>query len=423
MKTRAPYRLCALLQTPDIMQRAILLAALAAVFTTDLPAQRLGPPVPRPPLDAGADTNDATAYYDYGVQQFDRTPEKAAAAFYWAARLNPAWGEPLYARRAALLMVQPRFLRLVMEGDRRTMASDENRRLDSLQFRALMLSPFLFRRLDRRMFAAYVRSWYIEANGTPPADLDYQIDQYLREAPDGMRAWAAYSDGNFPVALRAYARALESAKDKAAVRLDRGRIFAMQNRVDSANHEFKLAIMEMQKRDQKDLVIFYNSKALAEYSSAVLLEGADSAASAREAYGRALQEDLAYYPAHLRLGLLALGIKDTTTAMSELALASQLAPDEPYIRYTNGYVLAASGHLTEAVTELQKAVELEPFFALPYLRLAQINEHLANGPAAAAAYSQFLAKTRALDPQRAFATEHLTDIREIMAAAAAAAKP
>ena len=28
----------------------------------------------------------------------------AAAAFYWAARINPGWGEPLYARRAALIM-------------------------------------------------------------------------------------------------------------------------------------------------------------------------------------------------------------------------------------------------------------------------------------------------------------------------------
>lgn len=405
------------------MQRAILLAALAAVFSTELPAQRLGPPAPRPQLEAGADTNDANAYYDYGLVEFDRDPEKASAAFYWAARLNPAWGEPIYARRAALLMMDPRLLRWTMEGDRRALTSDETRKLDSLQFRALMLSPFLYRRLDKRMFATYVRNLFKDGSGSPPADIDFQIEQYLRNAPDAMRAWAAYSDGNFPIALSSYARALVSAKDKASVRLDRGRIFAMQNQVDSANKEFKLAITEMQKRDQKDLVVFYNSKALAEYSTAVLLEGADSVAGAREAYGRALQEDLAYFPAHLRLGLLALGTKDTTTAMSELALASQLAPGEPYIRYINGYVLAASGHVAEAAAELQKSVELEPFYALPYLRLAQINEHLGKGAAAADAYAQFLAKSKASDPQRAVATEHLTDIREIMAATSAAAKP
>lgn len=410
------------------MTRAIILVALAALLSTDLPAQRLGPPAPRPRLEAGADTNDANAYYQYGLQQFDRDPAQASAAFYWAARLNPGWGEPLYARRAAILMMQPRFLRQVMEGDRRTLASDENHRLDSLQFRALMLSPFLYRQLDRRMFVAYIRNYYTERNGAAPVDLDYQIDQFLREAPDGMRAWAAYSDGNFPVALVSYQRALSSAKDKASIHLDRGRIFAMQNQVDSATNEFKLSISEMQYKDKKDLVIFYNSKALAEYSTAVLLEGKDNFSGAKEAYGRALQEDLSYYPAHLRLGLLALGLKDTTTAMSELALASQLAPEEPYVRYTNGYVLAASGHLAEAGGELRKAVDLEPNYALSYLRLAQINEHLAKGKEAAEAYSQFLAKSTAGDPQRAYATEHLQDIREILAAAAAgngsgAAKP
>lgn len=407
------------------MSRVLLVVALAVVFTTELPAQRLGAPAPRPRLEAGADTNDANAYYQYGLQTFDRDAASASAAFYWAARLNPGWGEPLYARRAALLMMQPRFMRQVIEGDRRTLASRESRRLDSLQFRALMLSPFLTRRLDRRMFVAYVRNYYTETAGGAPADLNYQIDQFLREAPDAMRAWVAYSDGNFPVALISYQRALTTSRDKAAIHLDRGRIFAMQNQVDSANNEFKLSIGEMQEKDTKDLVIFYNSKALAEYSTAVLLEGSENFLGAREAYGRALQEDLAYYPAHVRLGLLALGQKDTTTAMSELALASQLAPDEPYVRYTNGYVLAACGHLAEAAGELKKAVELEPYYALPYLRLGQVNEHLEKGPEAVRAYSKFLEVAAAQDAQRAYASEHVKDIQELLAAAATAgaAKP
>lgn len=83
------------------MSRVLLVVALAVVFTTELPAQRLGAPAPRPRLEAGADTNDANAYYQYGLQTFDRDAASASAAFYWAARLNPGWGEPLYARRAA----------------------------------------------------------------------------------------------------------------------------------------------------------------------------------------------------------------------------------------------------------------------------------------------------------------------------------
>jgi tetratricopeptide (TPR) repeat protein len=190
----------------------------------------------------------------------------------------------------------------------------------------------------------------------------------------------------------------------------------MQGQVQRATEEFGRALEEMRKKDQKDLVVFYNSKALAEYSIGVLLEGADSTKGAREAYGRALQEDLAYYPAHMRLGLLSLGLKDTTTAMSELALASQIAPAEPHIRYVNGYVLAACGHYAEAAVELTKAVELEPFYALPYLRLALVNEQLDKGKEALDAYLKFISLAAASDPQRQLAIEHANDIKEILGA-------
>lgn len=399
------------------MRRTFLVVALTAAVSTPLLAQRLGPAAPRPRLDASADTNDAKAYYDFGIEQFERDPREAAAAFYWAARINPQWGEPLYARRAALIMTDQRLLQRVMEDNRRTLESDEVRRLDSLQFRALMLSPFLYRKLDRRMFVAYIRNTVTGGNrGDQSPELDFAINVYIQRADEGMRGWLAYSDGDFASALTHYTRALSSSKNKASVRLDRARIFSMRSQVDSATAEFNLALAELRKKDEKDLVTFYNSKALAEYSIAVLLEGNDNAAGAREAYGRALQEDLSYYPAHLRLGLLALGAKDTTSAMSELALASQLAPGEPHVRYTNGYVLAACGHFDEAAVELQKAVELEPYYALPYLRLGQVNEQRAKAREAGTAYTNFLQRASVGDPQRKYAEEHLSEIKEFLAA-------
>ena len=400
------------------MRRLLVAIALLASAATPSAAQRLGPPEQRPRLAAGADTNDANAYYALGVARFEHQPKEAAAAFYWAARLNPAWGDPLYARRAALLMASPLRLRQVMTGDRKALRSDEMRRLDSLQFRALMWSPFLYRKLDRAMFVAYVRDAVTHGDRSSSVELDYAIDSYLRQAGSETRGWLAYSDGNLPAALSHYGHALSSARDKAAIRLDRARIFSMQNQVDSATAEFNLALDEMRKQDQKDLVVFYNSKALAEYSIAVLREGADDPTGARDAYGRALQEDLSYYPAHLRLGLLALGLKDTTTAISELALASQLAPDEPHIRYVNGFVLFASGHVDDGIAELRKAIELEPFYALPYILLGQVEERAGRGKEAEAAYQQFLDHASANDGQRPFATQRLAEIREILAATA-----
>jgi len=398
------------------MRRFFAAAAFLAVATAPVSAQRLGPAEKRPHLAAGADTNDAAAYYSYGVSRFEREPQEAAAAFYWAARLNPAWGDPLYARRAALIVESPVRLRNVMRADRRTLQSDEMRRLDSLQFRALMLSPFIYRKLDRSMLVVYIKNQVGSSARESTPELDFEIDRYLHDSDASMRGWLAYSDGNLPLALRYYSQALGSSHDKASIRLDRARIFALQNQVDSATAEFNRALDEMRKKDDKDLVVFYNSKALAEYSIAVLLEGAENFAGAREAYGRALQEDLSYYPAHLRLGLLAIGTQDTTTAMSELALASQLAPDEPHVRYMNGYVLGASHHYDEAVVELAKAIELEPYYALPYILLGRVEEVRGKGKESAAAYQQFLDHASASDPQRDFATTRLKEIREYLAA-------
>jgi hypothetical protein len=416
-----------------MIRRLIVVVAVVAAASQHATAQRLGPAEDRPRLVDAADTNDAQGYFDLGLAQFERDPDRSAAAFYWAARLNPAWGEPLYARRAALLMKDKRFMERVMDGDRGALRSPELRRLDSLQFRALMLSPFLYRRFDRPMFMAYIRERIVRRSrmggGQEPnrSDMDFYIASYLLEAGPATRARVAYGNGNFRSALENYALAVDAAKVKAYLRLERARIFGMRNQSDSAIAELNLALDELRKQDQKDLVVFYDSKALAEYSIGVLLEGAGSVDSAREAYGRALQEDLSYYPAHMRLGLLALGQHDTTTAVSELALAAQLAADEPHIRYVNGYVLAVAHHYAESVAELRKAVELEPMYALPYLCLGQVYELLAKGPESLAAYQAFLAHASHNDPQRELAMGRVADLKEILAPTAAltpaAAKP
>ena len=145
----------------------------------------------------------------------------------------------------------------------------------------------------------------------------------------------------------------------------------------------------------------YNSKAAIEHSIGMLLEAHDRPAEAREAYGRALQEDVSFYPAHLRLGMLALGAKDTTTAVSELDLAVQIAGDEPYVRYVAGYSLAALGHRPEALAQINKAIEIDPFYALPYITAADLLEKNGEHAAAKVTYQQYLKRAPKADPQRA----------------------
>lgn len=400
------------------MIRPLLLAALALCASAPLSAQRLGRHADRPRFTEIADTNDAQAYYDKGLAIIDRDPEAAAAAFYWAARINPGWAEPLYARRAALVMSDRGLMRKYFERSNRDRPSDDLLRVDSLQFRALMLNPFLFRRLDKPLFTHYFRS-EIRRNSSVSSEpsrneMDFYIEQWLRDAGPGTRAWVAYADADFRRALEYYANAIGSSRDKAGVHIERARIFGMRNQVDSAIAEFDAALADLRKSDQKKLVVFYDSKAQAEYSKGVLLEGAGNVAGAKDAFAQALTEDLAYYPAHVRLGLLALGLKDTTTAMSELALASQLAAGEPQVRYTNGWVLAVSGHDAEAVEELEKTVALEPVYALPYLRLGQLHERMEKPAEALGAYEQFLARAATTDVQRAYATERAAELKGLL---------
>jgi tetratricopeptide (TPR) repeat protein len=398
------------------MRRLIttLAVALCAVgmqpLASELDAQRLGPHVSRPKLREVTDTNDAQAYFAAGLERFRDDPLTASAAFYWASRIDPSWGDPLYARRTALLAQNRGLLRAMMTASRRSRSSGQLLSLDSLQARALMLSPFLFRRLDRQLFITYL------TDGDRTVNLTFEISEWVNQSSPATQGWYSYSQGHFDRALSHYARAITQEREKAWLHLERARIFGMRNAVDESVAEFRMALDELRRKDDKSLVVFYDSKAMAEFSTAVLLEGAGKPDEAREAYGRALQEDLAYYPAHMRLGLLALGQADTAAAISELALAAQIAPQEPFIRYMNGWVLGKTKHPDESIVELKKAIELEPFYALPNLVLGTQYEVLGKGPEALAAYERFLGTASGNDPQRKFASARVEDIKEFLKA-------
>jgi hypothetical protein len=97
----------------------------------------------RPDLPAGADRNDPWTYYRIGQSKVKREPDKAADAFYWAARLNPVWAEAYYGRRVALLLRDPRRLTRYLSGDRGVTKSKEAMEIDSLYVYAFTLNPFL----------------------------------------------------------------------------------------------------------------------------------------------------------------------------------------------------------------------------------------------------------------------------------------
>jgi tetratricopeptide (TPR) repeat protein len=398
------------------MRRLALVAVVAVLTTASHPveAQRLGPAPKRPRAAALADTNDARAYFDFGLAAAANSPGDAANAFYWAARIDPGFGDALYGRRVATLLADEGLLREYMSDGKPSKAM---RQLDSLLLRAVVMNPFLYRRLDVQLFRTYYhnaisRSVRMSGGDAPSSgEVDFYLTKMMSDAGPNMRGWMAYANGDFDGALRLYADAMKRVKEKTGFHLERGRIFGMTGRADSALVELRTALDELRKQDAKNVVYVYNSKAVIEQSIGKVLEQQDSLDAAREAYGRALQEDLAYWPAHLQLANMAINAKDTATAVSELALATQIAPDEPYVHAIAGGTLGMLGKPAEAVAELKKAAELEPLYALPHLLMAQVHEATKDYGAALTAYDAFLARASQHDGRRELATQRRDALR------------
>jgi tetratricopeptide (TPR) repeat protein len=403
------------------MMRATSLALCAALVAVPLGAQQQPTPgatPPRPALPAGADTNDAQVYLEVGRTLLRKAPAEAAKAFYWATRISPGMAEGYYGRRVALLMSDPARLVLYMEGDKKVVESAEMRRIDSLYLRALTLNPLLYRRLDDILLRKYleeavmrsVRRTVSAAEEPSATEVSFWIESWLRSADPSIRAWLAYSEGRYDEALKLYATAIRQTKEKSDVHADRARTFLLAGRADSAVAEFGRAIAEARKRDRKETVAVYESKAVLEHSTGVVLEAMGRDSAAREAYGRAITEDLSYHPAHAYMALLALRTGDTATAVSELALAVQIKGDDPGLRFVNGTTLAAVGQGTAAVTELEKAIELEPYFAAPYEFLGRIYHAAGFDDDAVRYYKEFLTRASQRDPMRASVQERITKL-------------
>lgn len=387
---------------------ALTLAATAASAQKDKKEPK------RPKLPAGADTNSAEVYYDFGLDKLSRDPDEAADAFYWSSRLDPVGADAYYARRTALLMSDPYRLQRYIEGDRRTVQSDEVKRIDSLYLYSLTINPFLYRKLDLLLFRTYISNLvndYARRNNVSASEVQYEVDREMMEgAPASMRAWRAYSEGQFDDALHYYAEAVKRERDKAGNRLDRGRLFFQLNQADSALTELTQALDEMRKADKKDLVYVYESKALVEHSIGLVQQRLGNAAAAKEAFGRALQEDLSYFPAHIQLGYMALESKDTTTALSEMDLAVQIRGDDPSLRYIYGYALEMSGKHKEAEEQLRQAIALDPVFAAPYLALGHALDGQGKPNDALPQYQAFLARASQQDMRRAEAQQRITTL-------------
>jgi tetratricopeptide (TPR) repeat protein len=365
------------------VRRLLLLTLAAFAAAAPAAAQRGGNrsniAPNRPPLGAAADSNSAVAYYMHGVNVIERAPAEAAASFYWASRLNPGWADALYGEYVARLMTDKDRLVDYMRGQRGVLRSREIQHIDSLYAQARTIDPFLVRRFDNTFLHTWLQTWAEnevrreDPTGVNPAAIAHWIDTELLRNDDELQAWMAVSEGRNASALTAYGRAIQQARHRSGLRAELARVHYQMGNYDQAVATMQQAITEWRKEDGEDrIIILYQSKAVLEHSIGVLQEAKHDPAAAREAYGRALQEDIAYYPAHVRLSMLALAAGDTTSAISEMDLAVQIRGDEPSLRMGYGRLLAAARKYEDAEQQFKKAVELDPDYAAPYFVLARL---------------------------------------------------
>lgn len=330
---------------------AIVVAAFLAA--TSLPAQKPDKDAvrldsllnaPRPALDAGADTNDAEAYVKAGraasagclspflaaliragfpfriLDSRPCLPARAAAAFHWAARLDPARAEPLLLGWQATWAASPSATEKHWEHDRKFAATGVGARVDSLYLRAMYLNPFV-----------------AQVTGVGGASIGY-TRAYLKRHPDNVEA-----------------------------RIDLASAHYAAQRWDSTIANLRLAIGSLEKQDSARTRRAYASKAMFHYGIGHALLASGDRRGAQDAFRQALVEDYAFYPAHATLAWLAWeNWSDSTTAVQEFELALQTGATDAALRYNYGTVLMEMGRTEEALAQFVAAMASSPEYALPW---------------------------------------------------------
>lgn len=335
--------------------------------------------LPRPPLPSGADTNAAAAYYDWVEPAVEAglKLDTAEMALYWASRLDPYWPDPVFARAMVILQaaqgdVFETWFKTRSRGaaERVQLTPRQRQLVDSLMRLAWARNPFLYTNLE---FALLARG-----RGRTRGD-------------PAQAGWFAYRIRRFATAESLFALALRKSPSDVGLRIYRAKALFYLHRYDNAVAELTAARDSVRGAAEARLSPVLPSVEMFDYAIGIARVQQDDFPAARVAFGRALTENLGFYWAHARLAGTALALADTATALAELALAVDLEALDPVLRVFHGVVLYDAGLLSEAAGELEKALELDPYYAQPHYRLGRVYEAQGKKLDAIAQYRLFLA--------------------------------
>ena len=363
------------------MRFLLVLFAVASVAQAQTPAPLavldpmldLSAVPPRPPLAALAtlDSNDAHQYYDVGMASVDTNQSLAAAAFFWASRLDPSWAEPYFARWYVLRRAEPRA------------TSDSVRNLvDSLRDVALMRDPFvdeqisLQGRSDRR-----ISNWYF-----------------------------AFSGRRYDLASQELAKLIPKHPNVLDVYVYRAKATYYLHQYDTAAAILQSAIDRITLWDTTRLQRRYLARTIFTYAMGLAYQQGHRDSAARSAFQLTLTENLGFYMAHVHLASEALSAGDTATAIAEAQLAAEIRPDDPVVQLFLGKTLLSAHRPAEAIEHLRAATVADPYFALPYYYIGQASGLAHDTSASLMAYRAFLAHASRADNLRRSAEEALATL-------------
>ncbi|HJU89913.1 MAG TPA: tetratricopeptide repeat protein [Gemmatimonadaceae bacterium] len=349
------------------------------------PAARVS--LPARTFDIPIDTNSAGAYYQLGVILLRARPADAARAFYWASRLDPALAEAMYGRGVAIALMLRDHGPERAKGGAFLVPREDYRRVDSLRAQAYLRNPFVQITAERALLPPLV---------TDPV----AMDPYFR-------GWLYLISGSPHEAVKSYAEALVRQPQAKKIHAERARAFYAMEQYDSSLTELNVLLASLRRADDSTLVHFYRSKANLEYMVGIVQAKRGDLSAARAALGRSLSEDLAFHPARSLLAYLDLVEGDTTSAIVEFENAVQLKPDDPVLRYNFGVTLLGAGQLDRAEAQLRRAIEIEPFYALPRFYLGRTLELRGRDQEAMDTYREFYARAAREDPAAAWTAKKL----------------
>jgi tetratricopeptide (TPR) repeat protein len=217
--------------------------------------------------------------------------------------------------------------------------------------------------------------------------------------------WISYTMGHFASADSAFAIALRKHPEDVLLRLYRAKALFSLGRYDSTVAEIVAARDTIQHETEVRLSPVIPSIEMFEYAIGIARVQQDDFPSARAAFERALTQNLGFYWAHARLAGVAMALRDTASALSELDAALGLEGGDPVLRLYDGVVLHAVGRDDEAAAQLRRAIELDSFYAKPYYWLAVVYRAQGKATDAIREYSLFLTHATHQDPDRASAAQ------------------